>query len=291
MYFQWRQGQAGSERFHSALVPHAGEDTRVYREVSELGALLKQHPEISQYETEKAQIAIVYDYEQFWALMQANMPTEDLSYPETVAKWYRALWELGLRVDYVHPDATAAELSQYKLVLMPMVHMLSDKQETEFTKYAQSGGNLVVGYFSNISDRTLRVKLGGYGGNLVKEVIGVYVEEFYPLRPEQTLKLSNGYEITLWSELSRLNGAEMVASFQGSDVDGSVAIAKRDLGTSTAWYQGTELTLDSQKKFFSNIAADLGIKAEGGVDTEVVHRGPYRFEINHGKNSVEISKN
>ena len=135
------------------------------------------------------------------------------------------------------------------------------------------------------------VPLGGYGGKLVKDVIGVYVEEFYPLRPEQTLKLSNGYEITLWSELSRLNGAEMVASFQGSDVDGSVAIAKRNLGTSTAWYQGTELTLDSQKKFFSSIASDLGIKAEGGVDTEVVHRGPYRFEINHGKNSVAVSKN
>ncbi len=124
----------------------------------------------------------------------------------------------------------------------------------------------------------------------MKELIGVYVEEFYPLRPNQTLKLSNGLEAKLWSELSRLNGAELVASFQGSDVDGSVAIAKRNLGSSTAWYQGTELTLDSQKKFFSSIAADLGIKSEGGVDSEVVHRGPYRFEINHGKNSVEIIK-
>ena len=290
MYFQWRQGQAGSERFHSALVPHAGEDTRVYREVSELGALLKAHPDISQYETDRAEIAMVYDYEQFWALMQANMPTEDLSYPETVATWYRSLWESGLRVDFVHPDATAVELSQYKLVLMPMVHMLSDKQEAEFSNYAKQGGNLVVGYFSNISDRTLRVKLGGYGGQLVKELIGVYVEEFYPLRPDQTLKLSNGLEAKLWSELSRLNGAELVASFSGSDVDGSVAIAKRNLGSSTAWYQGTELTLESQKKFFSGIAAELGIKSEGSDHAEVVHRGPYRFEIDHKANTVIITK-
>jgi beta-galactosidase len=290
MYFQWRQGQAGSERFHSALVPHAGEDTRVYREVSELGALLKAHPEISQYETDKAEIAMVYDYEQFWALMQANMPTEDLSYPETVATWYRSLWESGLRVDFVHPDATAAELAEYKLVLMPMVHMLSETQEAEFSSYAKQGGNLVVGYFSNISDRTLRVKLGGYGGQLVKELIGVYVEEFYPLRPDQTLTLSNGLQAKLWSELSRLNGAEMVASFAGSDVDGSVAIAKRNLGSSTAWYQGTELTLESQKKFFSGIAADLGIKAEGSAHAEVIHRGPYRFEIDHKANTVNITK-
>jgi beta-galactosidase len=290
MYFQWRQSQAGSERFHSALVPHAGEDTRVFREVSELGALLKSHPEIAKYPTDQAKIAMVYDYEQFWAMMQANMPTEDLSYSETVATWYRALWELGLRVDFVHPDATAKELGEYQLVLMPMVHMLSEKQEQEFISYAQNGGNLVVGYFSNIADRTLRVKLGGYGGKLVKDVIGVYVEEFYPLRPEQEVKLSNGYTTKLWSELARLNGAELVAAYKNCDVDGSVAIAKRKIGSATSWYQGTELTLESQKKFFAEIAKSLGIKSEGGEHTEVIRRGPYRFEIDHQKNKVSITK-
>jgi beta-galactosidase len=233
---------------------------------------------------------MVYDYEQFWVMMQANMPTEDLSYPETVAKWYKALWELGLRVDFVPANADLETLKQYQLVLMPMVHMLTEAEEKTFSDYATQGGNLVVGYFSNISDRTGRVKLGGYGGSLVKNLIGVYVEEFYPLRPEQTLKLSNGLEATLWSELSRAEGAEIVASFAGSDVDGSVAIAKRNLGNSTAWYQGTELTNESQKKFFGEIAKSLGIESEGGNGLEIIHRGPFRFEIDHKKNAVVINK-
>ena len=233
---------------------------------------------------------MVYDYEQFWVMMQANMPTEDMSYPDTVAKWYRAMWELGIQVDFVPAYADLATLKQYELVLMPMVHMLTDKEEKTFTEYATSGGNLVVGYYSNISNRTGRVKLGGYGGNLVKNIIGVYVEEFYPLRPEISIKLSNGLEATLWSELSRLNGAELVAAFQGSDVDGSVAIAKRNLGSSTAWYQGTELTLESQKHFFHDVAKQLGIQSEGGDHTEIVKRGPYRFEIDHKANTVKVSK-
>ncbi|QKJ25028.1 beta-galactosidase [Aquiluna borgnonia] len=290
LYFQWRQGQAGSERFHSALVPHAGEDTRVFREVSELGAILKSMPELSQYPTNRAEVAMVYDYEQFWVMMQANMPTEDLSYPNTVAQWYRAMWELGIQVDFVQASASKEELSQYKLVLMPMVHMLSEQEEENFISYAQQGGNLVVGYFSNISSRTGRVKLGGYGGKLVKDVIGVYVEEFYPLRPEQELELSNGLKARMWSELSRANGAEVLASFAGSDVDGSVAIAKRKLGSSTAWYQGTELTEKSQKKFFAEIVKKLEIHSEGGEGTEVIHRGPFRFEINHLKNKVKVSR-
>ncbi len=76
----------------------------------------------------------------------------------------------------------------------------------------------------------------------------------------------------------------------GSDVDGSVAIAKRALNSSTAWYQGTELTLDSQKSFFADLASQLGIRSEGGNGVEVLHRGPYRFSIDHNTNTVEVSK-
>ncbi len=289
MYFQWRQSQAGSERFHSALVPHAGEDTRVYREIAELGAWLKENPEVANHPTDRAQVAMIYDYEQFWALMQANLPTQDLSYAETVAKWYRALWELGIRVDFLPADASKADLSAYKLVLMPMVHMLSEAEEQAYHDYVADGGNLVVSYFSNISDRTLRVKLGGYGGKLVRELAGVYVEEFYPLREGQG-ELSNGLKPELWSELSRLEGAKAIATFKSSDVDGSPALTVREVGDSKVWYQGTELKLGSQKKFFKDIASTLGIDMEGGDESEVVRRGPYVFTINHAKNKVSLKK-
>ncbi len=289
MYFQWRQSQAGSERFHSAMVPHGGENTRVYREVAELGKLLSDHPELSKHATDKAEVAIVFDYEQFWAMMQANLPTEDLSYPDTVAAWYRALYKEGIQADFVPANVDAATLADYKLVLMPMVHMLSDAEEQVFTSYAQNGGNLVVGYFSNIADRTLRVKLGGYGGSLVKDVIGLYVEEFYPLR-ESTVKLSNGFEAKLWAELSALNGAEVVAEFSSGQAQGQAAIVKRNLGASTAWYQGTELTDDSQRKFFSDIAKQLGLAVIDSESTEIVRRGPYEISIDHAANTVSVVK-
>lgn len=289
MYFQWRQGQAGSERFHSAMVPHAGENTRVYREVSELGNLLATMPELSSHETDRAEVAMVYDYEQAWALMQQNLPTDDISYPETVAKWYRALWENGTRVDFVPANASLETLKQYKLVLMPLVHMLSSEEETIFQSYVREGGNLLVSYFSNIADRTLRVKLGGYGGSLVKDLAGVYVEEFYPLRDGQG-QLSNGLKIELWSELATNIDAKVIASYQDSDVDGSVALSEKQHGSSKVWYQGTELKLGSQRKFFKEITKELGIKSEGDETTEVIRRGPYRFEIDHQKNRVKIDK-
>jgi beta-galactosidase len=289
MYFQWRQSQAGSERFHSALVPHAGSNTRVYKEISELGAWLKANKEIANYPTDEAQVAIVYDYEQFWALMQANLPTQDISYSETVAKWYRAMWENGTRVDFVPADASVETLSKYQLILMPLVHMLSEQEEQNFHSYVAQGGNLVVSYFTNTADRTLRVKLGGYGGKLVKDLAGVYVEEFYPLREGQGA-LSNGYKIELWSELSKNVSAEVIAKFTESDVDGSPALTVKSHGAAKVWYQGTELKLGSQRKFFKSITKELGIKSEGGEATEVIYRGPYRFEIDHEKNKVKLTQ-
>jgi beta-galactosidase len=290
MYFQWRQSQAGSERFHSALVPHAGEDTHVYREISELGAWLKSNPDVANYPTEQAEVAIVYDYEQFWALMQANLPTQDISYAETVAKWYRAMWENGTRVDFVPADASLETLSKYELVLMPLVHMLSEQEEKNFHDFVAGGGNLLVSYFTNIADRTLRVKLGGYGGKLVKELAGVYVEEFYPLREGQG-SLSNGYKVELWSELSKNISAEVIAKFEDCDVNGSPALTVKSHGGSKVWYQGTELKLGSQRKFFKEITKELGIKSEGGESSEVVRRGPYEFVIDHEKNKVKLTKN
>ena len=39
-YFQWRKSRGSAEKFHGAVVDHAGHEyTRVFREVSELGVL------------------------------------------------------------------------------------------------------------------------------------------------------------------------------------------------------------------------------------------------------------
>ena len=37
LYFQWRAARAGAEKYHSAVLPHAGSDTKTYREAAELG--------------------------------------------------------------------------------------------------------------------------------------------------------------------------------------------------------------------------------------------------------------
>ena len=47
LFFQWRASRAGAEKFHSGMLPHAGTDTKVWREVVQLGQALRSLAEIS----------------------------------------------------------------------------------------------------------------------------------------------------------------------------------------------------------------------------------------------------
>lgn len=290
MYFQWRQSKGGSEKFHSAMVPHAGENTRVYRQVTELGDQLDQLRDLVSTSTEQAKIAIIHDYESLWAMRQYNVPTTQLDYTEISQDWYRALYNMGVRVDFVSAKADRATFKKYDLVLAPTQYLMTDELEANLIDYVKNGGSLVASYFTGISNETDLIRLGGYGGKLVKDFIGVRVEEFAPLPKGSVTTLSNGYQAKLWAEISQANGAEVLATFGEGVAAGSVAIARRNY-EKPVWYVASQLTDESLKEFFGSVTKELGIEAEGGNGTEVLRRGKFRFEIGHkpGSHSHQVS--
>ena len=287
MFFQWRQSISGSEKFHSAMVPHTGEQSRVWKNVKELGGKLGELTELAGAETEVAEVAMIFDYQSWWALSQRNLPSTSIDYPELAHDWYRALWDLGVRVDFVAPGSTAQQLAKYKMVLAPMLYLLDSKAEQELIHYSENGGYLVASYFTGISDEVDAVKLGGYGGKLVRDCLGVFVDEFAPVRVGESVHLSNGMSATEWSQFASVTSACLTASFVGGVADGSAAIAQSSGGT----YVGTRLDDDSNRKLFQGIVAALGILIRGGGGVEVIRRGQLEIAIDHNTNSVSWSKN
>lgn len=287
MFFQWRQSISGSEKFHSAMVPHTGEQSRVWKNVKELGGKLGELTELASAETEAAEVAMIFDYQSWWALSQRNLPSTSIDYPELAHDWYRALWDLGVRVDFVAPGSTAQQLAKYKMVLAPMLYLLDSKAEQELIHYSENGGYLVASYFTGISDEVDGVKLGGYGGKLVRDCLGVFVDEFAPVRVGESVHLSNGMSATEWSQFASVTSASLTASFVGGVADGSAAIAQSTTGT----YVGTRLDDDSNLELFHNIVNSLGILIRGGGGVEVIRRGQLEIAIDHNTNSVSWSKN
>ncbi|MEV6864601.1 beta-galactosidase [Streptosporangium subroseum] len=184
MFFQWRASRGGAELWHSGMVPHAGPDSRIFREICELGELLPSLDEAVRAPVE-AGAAILWDAEAGWALQSPGLPSTELSYLEAVRQAHRVLYRHGVTADFAHPSA---DLSAYGLVLVPSLYLISDADAANLRRYVEGGGTLLVSFLSGVADEHARVRPGGYPGAL-RDLLGIGVEEFHPLPPDVAMTL------------------------------------------------------------------------------------------------------
>ncbi|MEV1012127.1 beta-galactosidase, partial [Streptomyces sp. NPDC049881] len=154
-FFQWRQSAAGAEKYHSGMVPHAGRDSDVFRDVVALGRTLRDDlAPVAGIRNEAAPAAVLFDWDSWWASEQDSHPSSRLKYRQEALDWYSAFLALGVRADVV-PLGTA--LDGYGLVVAPVLHVVPDAVAKELAGYVESGGHLVTTYFSGIvADRWRR---------------------------------------------------------------------------------------------------------------------------------------
>ncbi|MFC3992868.1 beta-galactosidase, partial [Actinoplanes siamensis] len=163
MYFQWRQPRGGAELFHSALVPHAGPDSPVFREAVGLGRTLKAIAPHARGRVE-ARVAVGWDAPSWWALQGGGLPSAGIDYPGAVRQAHRALYHSGVATDFVFPgsDDLGTVLRSYDMVVLPHLYLVSDQAADSLREFVAGGGHLVVGHLSGIADPAGRIRLGGY---------------------------------------------------------------------------------------------------------------------------------
>ncbi len=289
MQFQWRQSKAGAEKFHSAMVPHGGEDTRVYRETVALGEELAGLADLVGARQD-ARVGIVFDWDSWWALEQEATPSS-LSYPQVVLRWYAELWRRGVLVDFVRAEG---DLSRYAVVIAPATQVLSEAAQQNLAGVASSGRRLVVGYQSAVLDERLHVLLGGYLGAL-RQVLGVRVEEFAPpAEPSVSGGPVPGLEIAglatggaaEWGEVVRVDDAEVLSTFVGGMLDGLPAVTRRG----TAWYVAT--APDDLASVVDAVLEGTGVEpavADLPEGVEAVRRGDRLFLLNWSPAEVRVA--
>uniref|UniRef100_UPI00066B62CC beta-galactosidase n=1 Tax=Streptomyces sp. SBT349 TaxID=1580539 RepID=UPI00066B62CC len=178
MFFQFRASAQGAERYHSAMLPHGGAATRTWREVVELGRQVRRLAPLGGGRT-RAEAAMVWDWESWWALELPGRPSADLDFRAQVLAHYRPLWHANIPVDFVRPTD---DLTGYRLVVVPNLYLTTDRAAANLTGYVRDGGHLLMSYFSGIADGDDRVRLGGHPGAF-REVLGLLIDEFNPLQP------------------------------------------------------------------------------------------------------------
>ncbi|GHH06289.1 beta-galactosidase [Streptomyces lanatus] len=289
-YFQWRAAKAGAEQWHSAMLPHAGTDSQIWRDVVRLGADLKALAEV-RGSVGTAEVAIVWDWNSRWAMELPSQPSEALRFQDLVRAWYEPLWRSGVAVDFVRPDA---DLSGYRLVLAPSLYLVDDAGAANLTRFAEGGGVIAIGFHSGAVDENCHVRLGGYPGAF-REALGVRTDELFPLLPGESVGLSGGGTGTLWSERVRLAGAEAVSSYTTGPLSGSPAVTRNSLGSGTSWYLATLPDPTSLAGLLDRLRTEAGVESvrstAPGVEA-VLRRGAdadYLFLINHTDRPAEVA--
>lgn len=292
-YFQWRASTTGTERFHAALVPHAGEDTDRWRAVAAHGAELRElRPILGDHDQVRAEVAMIFDWSSRWAAEEPTVPSDRLKPQQQVQDWYRPLWEAGITTDIIGSND---DLSRYRVVLAPTAYLLEDSALANLRDYVSAGGTLVFGPFSGIADSFGHVRRGRFPVGLT-DVLGVSGEEWLPLPDADTVTVDSDLlgtgPVTIWSEQLRSEGAEVVASFRGGPADGSPAVLRHGFGSGTTWYVGTVPGPEQLRTLIMTALTASGVEPTlptlpAGV--EVVGRGALLFVINHNADVTAVS--
>ena len=286
-FFQIRRTVGACEKYHGAVIDHAGRnDTRVFREVKELGAELEKLGDTFLEGHTPSEVAILFDWDNWWAVEYSAGPSVRMKYMDAVKDYYIAAFEQNVPVDIIGVED---DLSRYKVVIAPLLYMTKTGYDEKIRSYVRNGGTFITTYFSGIVNEHDLVIPGGYPGNL-RDILGIWVEEQDALPENESNRFfyeNAEYPAEMLCDIMHLEGAESVSLYEEDFYRGTPVITKNQFGEGTAWYIGTR----SDRRFYHKLLTD--IFRETGVESvmqtpdgvEAAERdnenGKFIFLLNH----------
>ena len=269
-FFQFRRSVGGCEKFHGAVIEHAGSDqARVFREISKLGEELERIGNSIIGAEKEAKVGIIFDWDNYWALEYTSGPNIDLKYVEQIHHYYEYFYNKNISVDMIPIDA---ELGKYDLVAAPVLYMVKEGMQKSIEKYVAAGGTFVTGFMSGIVNESDNVYLGGYPGPL-RALAGIWAEEIDALAPEQSneIRFKDGTkdQCGLLCDIIHLEGAEEIARYESDFYAGTPAVTEHGFGKGRVYYVGTMLSEAGLAKVLKSACDKAGIAPVIGEETEL----------------------
>lgn len=299
-FFQMRQSVAGQEKFHGAVISHADrEDTRIFQEISHLGAELKRIGDQCLNGRVEAKVGILFDWDNWWALELASGPTQDMDYLSQIHTYYKAFYRQNIPVDILK---FTSDFTTYKILVAPLVYMMKPGLSEKIHTFVENGGILIGTYMTGIADENDRCVFGAYPGPL-RDVFGLWVEETDALYPDESNKMrlrvqgdykQSDYRLNFLCDLLHPTTAEVLAEYQEDFYQGMPCITKNIFGKGSAYYLASQPQDEFLLEFTGKICRDAGISSifKTTENIEICARrnekGQVIFLINHSEQSGTV---
>ena len=260
-YFQIRKSRGSFEQFHGAVIDHAGIDNRVFREVSEVGEILENIGEVAGTKV-KSKAALLFDWDNRWAIqdMQA-MCVADKKYEKTLVDFWREFNRCGAEVDVI---SSLDDFSDYRIILAPMLYILHPGVAEKLTEFVKNGGQLLATYLCGYVDENLLCHLGGFPGNGLSDLFGIYSEEMDTLFPSDRNGIQmRGCDIKMevfdCCEILKVKDAEVIGRYTDDFYKDTAAITVKCFGEGSAYYVAARTKAADLAPIFEQMLKNAGI--------------------------------
>jgi beta-galactosidase len=272
MYFQWRKGRGGVEKFHGAVVDHEGsENGRVFRQVADLGRSLPVFASLAGCGS-KAEVALLFDWESRWALDLNRGDSE--GYAEGVIALHRGFWSRGIPTDALE---ARSDFSGYRVILSPQLFLLHPGVADRIRAFVEGGGTWVLTFQSAVVDENNLCFRGGCPGDGLRAFAGVWAEEvdFLAAQEQRQVNLDPNllpgmaaqYTCSRLCEPLHAEGAETIGHYEGDLYDGRAAITRRRVGQGCIYYVGAWMEDAFWRDFAGALQRELRLRP--AIDSEL----------------------
>lgn len=299
LYFRWRQSRIGSEKFYGAVLPHSGrKDSRTYQDIKHLGEELKLLAPALKGTKVVADACILYSHDNEWAMQLPMQPNKFFSLRDHIQLFYNGLHHRNVSINFARPTE---DLSKYKLVIAPSLHLMAGGEADLLKLYVQNGGTLVATCNTGLVDEHHMAPDGGFPHDLT-DLFGMEVVEFDPLPPGEENHLtfkgafptSHMHPAKLWCDIIEPKGCQPLAMFAKDFYAGRAAMTMNTFGLGKAIYLGTT----SHQPFYDDLVVWLRqlcnlsplLKVPDTVEVSMRQKDGARvyFLLNHQNSPVRI---
>lgn len=296
-YFQWRKGRGSFEQYHGAVVDHLGrDDTRVFKEVARTGETLGALSAVTG-STVSARAAVLFDWDNRWAIEDmAGLSKEKKLYEQTCMRQYKTLLSLGIDTDVVSMET---KLSDYALVAAPMLYLLKDGAAANLRHYVAGGGHLIATYLTGYVNEDTLCFLGGFPGDGLKDLFGLYSEEIDTLYPKDVngAAFADGFtcQVRDFCETLKVTDADVVARYTSDFYADTPVVTRKAQGAGEAWYVGARLDDTGMEHIYADVLRRSGVRVrhlQKGVEYHSRTDGEniYEFYLNTSAREVRIEE-
>ena len=295
-YFQWRQSRGAFEKFHGAVVTHNGsEHTRVFQDVTQVGARLADLAHIKNTET-KARVAIIFDWDNLRGLdEQKSLRNVNRDFEQVIMEHYEAVIQNYVSVDVI---AQTADFSRYKVIIAPMLYMFLPGTADQIRIFIKNGVTLIITFYSGmVNENDLAFEC--FPPFALNDVFGIKAEETDSLEDSDENSFNwegKTYKVKRYCDLVQLYGAEVMAVYEQDFYAGLPVLTKNEYGSGMAYYMAARSDVDFLRDFYARVLCDTEIsqivKSEYVKDVMVKERcdkeKQYVFLMNFSRDSREI---